>query len=294
MPGFKKIYIEITNRCNLACPFCAQGSRTKTSMDAAVFTEVLRRIQGATRFISLHVLGEPLLHREFGQLLAISGEQGMQVNLTTNGTLMGRHRHTLLTAPALRQINISLHGLAHMERGAAESHLQEMIDFVQEASRSTNLYISLRLWNLGTGESQADGGWNEWLLARLSSAFASPVLRADALRAERGIPLAPRVFLNPEPQFAWPQLSSPDLGRQGYCRGLRDHLAILVDGTVVPCCLDADGVLALGNIFSQSLDDLLAGPRASRMREGFGHQWLVEPLCRRCSYRLRFATTSQV
>jgi len=51
-------------------------------------------------------------------------------------------------------------------------------------------------------------------------------------------------------------------------------------------------VLVLGNIFSQSLGDILAGPRASRMREGFGHQWLVEPLCRRCSYRLRFSTTS--
>ena len=293
MPGFKKIYIEITNRCNLACPFCAQSSRAKTSMDAAAFAEVLRRIHGATRFISLHVLGEPLLHPEFGQLLALSGEQGMQVNLTTNGTLLGRHRHTLLTAPALRQINISLHGLAHLEREAAEAHLREMIDFAQEASRTTRLYISLRLWNLGAGESQEDGGWNEWLLERLGSAFALPAIRADALRAERGLPLAPRVFLNPEPQFAWPQLSSPDLGRQGYCRGLRDHLAILVDGTVVPCCLDAEGVLALGNIFSQSLDDILAGPRARRMDEGFGHQWLVEPLCRRCSYRLRFSTTSQ-
>ncbi|WP_319586679.1 radical SAM/SPASM domain-containing protein [uncultured Desulfobulbus sp.] len=293
MPGFKKIYIEITNRCNLACPFCAQSSRVKAFMAAAAFTEVLRRIHGATRFISFHVLGEPLLHPEFCQLLAISGEQGMQVNLTTNGTLLGRHRRTLLTAPALRQINISLHGLAHLEREAAEGHLQEMIDFAKEASRTTRLYISLRLWNLGTGKSQEGSGWNEWLLERLGSAFALPVIRADALRAERGLPLAPRVFLNPEPQFSWPHLSSPDLGRQGYCRGLRDHLAILVDGTVVPCCLDAEGLLALGNIFSQSLDDILAGPRARRMEEGFGHQWLVEPLCRRCSYRLRFSTTSR-
>ncbi len=292
MSGFKKIYIEITNRCNLSCPFCAQSSRAKTFMDVSAFSEVLRRIQGVTRFISLHVLGEPLLHPEFGHLLAISSEQGMQVNLTTNGTLLGRQRHTLLTAPALRQINISLHGLAHLQREAAEAHLREIIDFVQEASRANRLYISLRLWNLGAGESQKDGGWNEGLLERLSSAFARPTLRADTLRAERGLPLAPRIFLNPEPQFAWPHLSSPDLGRQGYCRGLRDHLAILVDGTVVPCCLDAEGVLALGNIFNQSLDDILAGPRARRMSEGFGHQWLVEPLCRRCSYRLRFSTTS--
>jgi radical SAM protein with 4Fe4S-binding SPASM domain len=78
------------------------------------------------------------------------------------------------------------------------------------------------------------------------------------------------------------------------CRGLRDHLAILVDGTVVPCCLDADGQVALGNIFRQPLVAILASPRALRLREGFGHQWLVEPLCRRCAYRQRFAATPAV
>ena len=294
MPGFKKIYIEITNRCNLACPFCAPSSRARTAMDAAAFAEVLRKIQGATRFIALHVLGEPLLHPEFGELLALSREHGLEVNLTTNGTLLARHRPALLTAPALRQINISLHGLGQLEREAAAAHLHEIIDFAREAGRTTRLYLSLRLWNLGAGESGENGGWNTYLLERLTTAFALPALRPDDLRAERGIPLAPRVFLNPEPQFAWPHPSGPDLGGRGYCRGLRDHLAILVDGTVVPCCLDADGVLALGNIFAQSLDDLLAGPRARRMSEGFGHQWLVEPLCRRCSYRRRFASSPRV
>jgi MoaA/NifB/PqqE/SkfB family radical SAM enzyme len=294
LSDFKKIYIEITNRCNLACPFCAQNSRAKVFMAAAAFAEVLRRIHGTTRFISLHVLGEPLLHPEFGQMLAISDEQGMQVNLTTNGTLLGQHRPTLLAAPALRQINISLHGLAQMEQAAADMHLREIIDFAQEASRTAALYLSLRLWNLGSGEGQGGEGWNEYLLEQLTAAFAIPRLRIAALRAERGIPLAPRVFLNPEAQFSWPQLSAPDLGRQGYCRGLRDHLAILVDGTVVPCCLDAESIIAFGNIFNQSLHDILTGPRARRMREGFGHQWLVEPLCRRCTYRLRFSAPGQV
>jgi len=287
--GLKKVYIEITNRCNLACPFCAASSRAQAAMPAAAFAEVLRTLTGVTRYISLHVLGEPLLHPEFDRLLALSHEHGMQVNLTTNGTLLGRHRHALRTAPALRQISLSLHGLAQLEQGTAEAHLREIIDFAQEASRATALYISLRLWNLRAGESGENSGWNAWLLQHLTTAFALPPLAIADLRSGRGLPLAARVFLNPEPPFAWPQPAGPDLGGRGYCRGLRDHIAILVDGTVVPCCLDADGRLALGNIFSQSLDDILAGPRARRMREGFGHQHLVEPLCRRCSYRLRFS-----
>jgi radical SAM protein with 4Fe4S-binding SPASM domain len=298
--GFKKIYIEITNRCNLACPFCARSSRPQASMEAQAFAEVLNRIHGVTRFIALHVLGEPLLHPEIDRILALSQEHGLQVNLTTNGALLGRHRHTLLAAPGLRQINFSLHGLAHLERGAAAAHLEEIIDFSLEASRGAGPYVSLRLWNLGAAASaaaaadtDAGAGWNDWLLGRLTAAFAAPPLGEGQLRAERGIPLAPRVFLNPDPQFAWPHPDGPDLGEHGHCRGLRDHLAILADGTVVPCCLDADGRLALGNIFNQTLADILAGPRARRMLEGFGHQQLVEPLCRRCSYRLRFSSPVQ-
>lgn len=297
--GFKKIYIEITNRCNLSCPFCARSSRPRTSMEAQAFAEVLNRIRGASQFIALHVLGEPLLHPEIEHILALCRQHGLQVNLTTNGTLLGRHRGALLAAPGLRQINFSLHGLAHLERGAAAGHLEEMIDFSLEASRATGPYVSLRLWNLGAASAAAAAdsdraaaaaGWNDWLLARLTAAFAAPLPGEGELRAERGIRLAPRVFLNPEPQFAWPHPDGEDLGGCGHCRGLRDHLAVLADGTVVPCCLDADGRLALGNIFNQSLADILAGPRARRMLEGFGHQRLVEPLCRRCSYRLRFSS----
>lgn len=254
-----------------------------------MFAEILEKLQGHTGFISLHVLGEPLLHPDFAQLLAISHHFGLQVNLATNGTLLNRHREALLTAPALRQISISLHSLAQVAQREADLYMEEILHFSQEASRSTPLYISLRLWNLGAVEDKKAMAWNDQLLERLTSAFGVSSLRGADLKAERGIPLAKRVFLNPEAQFAWPHLSAPDGGEYGYCRGLRDHLAILVDGTVVPCCLDAEGLLALGNLFQQSLAAILAGSRARKMREAFAHQWLVEPLCRRCTYRIRFS-----
>ena len=290
---FKKIYIEVTNCCNLVCSFCHRTGRAKAVMRPAVFAEILERLKGYTEFISLHVLGEPLIHPDFVELLAISHNFGLQVNLTTNGTLLARHRTSLLTAPALRQISISLHGLAQVEQRQADLYLDEILSFSKEASRSTSLYISLRLWNLRDGADEEAVAWNDRLLERLTAAFGVPALRGADLKAERGVPLAPRVFLNPEQQFSWPQPSASDRGGHGYCRGLRDHLAILVDGTVVPCCLDAEGVLALGNLRQQPLDAIVAGSRASRMLEGFAHQRLVEPLCRRCTYRLRFASATQ-
>lgn len=284
----KKIYIEITNRCNLACPFCLPCSRPLTDMPVAAFAEVLQKLRGHTRHLALHVLGEPLLHPQLERLLALCHEHGMQVNLTTNGTLLAHHRHILLGAPALRQISVSLHSLAPL-RSAAVAHLREIVGFALEASRMGRCYISLRLWNLGSEDQAGNRDWNEWLLAELAAAFALPRLDSQGLQAGRGVPLAPGVFLNPETGFSWPRASDPDLGGRGYCRGLRDHLAILVDGTVIPCCLDAEGTMALGNIFSQSVEAILSGPRARQMREAFDRQQLVEPLCRCCSYRLRFS-----
>ena len=293
MARFKKIYIEVTNGCNLACSFCPRSGRPRQYLTPAAFSRVLDDIQAHTNFICLHVLGEPLLHPDLAQLLAHCQAHGLQVNLTTNGTLLAGQQRTLLTAPALRQINFSLHSLAGV--AAADQRLAEILAFVREASRTTRLFLSLRLWNLQAGGAAAARAadealaWNDRLLAQLTAAFGVPPLRAEDLAAARGLALAPRVFLNPEPQFTWPHPSAPDLGGQGYCRGLRDHLAILVDGTVVPCCLDGEGRLALGNIFQFTLAEILAAPRARRMAEGFGHQRLVEPLCRRCTYRLRFA-----
>lgn len=290
MTLFKKIYIEVTNCCNLACSFCQHTNRPKRFMSTVVFAEILGKIRGYTGFISLHVLGEPLLHPDFAQLLAIAHHFGLKVNLTTNGTLLDQHRATLLSAPALRQVSISLHSLAQVHQQAADLYLEEIVRFAREASRSTPLYISLRLWNLPNGNNEESFSWNDWLLERLSTAFGVAAISAADLEAERGILLAPRVFLNPEQQFDWPHPSAPDRGLHGYCRGLRDHLAILVDGTVVPCCLDAEGVLALGNILQEPLAAVLGGSRARQMHEGFGHQRLVEPLCRRCTYRQRFAS----
>ncbi len=286
---FKKVYLEITNRCNLSCTFCRPTIRPAATMPAAMFAELLDRLRGHTQHLCLHVLGEPLLHPELPQLLDLTHAEGFQVNLTTNGSLLDRHGQALMAAPALRQISISLHSLPQMEALAAEAALETMLRFSRQAGATGRLWVSLRLWNLARDMDEATRAWNDRVLARLGEVFSLPVLPTGDLTACRGIELAPRIFLNPERQFAWPDPTAPEMARRGHCRGLRDHLAILVDGTVVPCCLDGDGVLVLGNLFRQSLADILAGHRARRMLAGFGNQHLLEPLCRRCSYRLRFS-----
>lgn len=281
MPRFKKIFVEITNRCNLACAFCQPSSRAAADMTPQAFATVLNRIAGHTDHLCLHLLGEPLLHPQLGELLEQCRFQRKRVNLTTNGTLLAQHGALLLESPALRQLNLSLHSLA----AAPPAALAAALDFAREASRGGRLLVSLRLWN----HTGADDPVETALLQRLATAYPQAPSLSDGPIPGQGLALAPRLFLSRQPPFVWPH-AAVEVGRRGRCRALRDHIGILVDGRVVPCCLDAEGDIVLGNLLSASLDEILATPRAVAMRDGFARHELVEALCRRCNYRLRFST----
>lgn len=289
MKKFKKIYIEITNRCNLSCSFCLRSSRPKVSMRPEDFARIIGQIKAFTSHIALHVLGEPLLHPDLGRLLADCQRHNLAVNLTTNGTLLPQNQALLLASPALRQVNISLHSAHEMKAGLSLSaYLAGIFEFIEQARAVRPIYISLRLWNLDETNAAASLQ-NHTLLRKIEEYFNLPRRLADALTPGHGILLAPNVFLSQNPRFAWPHAPAPELGNTGFCRGLRDHVAILVDGTVVPCCLDAEADIKLGNIHEQPFTEILSTPRASALHEGFSARRLVEPLCRRCSYRRRFS-----
>jgi len=257
-------------------------------MAAETFAVILDRIKGHTDHLCLHVLGEPLLHPELDLLLALCHQQNLRVNLTTNGTLLGQWQDTLLASPALRQVNISLHSFEEQANSNNLSvYLAGVLAVVHRLRVETETYVSLRLWNGGAEDGDRTTRRNNSILEGLETYFALPYRLAEVL-SERGVALAPRVYLSQAARFTWPHAPGPDQGGRGMCRGLKDHLAILVDGTVVPCCLDSEGDAELGNILARPLAEIIAAPRATAISQGFARQLVVEPLCRRCSFRQRF------
>lgn len=284
---FKKIFVEITNRCNLACDFCAATRRAKGDLSPAAFAALLPQLAPYTNHLSLHVLGEPLLHPDLPELFALCQQQGLRVNLTTNGTLLPRHSAMLLAAPALRQVNISLHSVSRHTGFTPAGYLRGVLAFAGRAA-AQGIYVSLRIWDLPSAPAESAVRRHEEVLARLEEFFALPEPLAARVTTGQGIRLAERIFLSRKELFVWPSLSAPDLGKRGTCRGLRDQVAILVDGTVVPCCLDAEGAIPLGNVFKEPFGEIVTGARAARISQGFRERQVVEPLCRRCSYRARF------
>ncbi len=276
-----RVYIEITNRCNLSCDFCHGTRRPLHTMTPSEFRILAQKLRGETSYLYLHVLGEPLLHPQLPELLAIAGDLDFRVCLVTNGTLLARQRETLLAAPALHKLSVSLHSFeGNGGVGDLEEYLQQVWDTCLPLSQR-GVLCALRLWNDGAAQR-----CNARVLDFLSGRIGQDVetLSRDA-RGNRT--LRSHLFLEQAERFDWPDLAAPASGAN-FCHGLTRQLAVLCDGTVTPCCLDSEGTIALGNLFTQTLPEILQSPRAAAMAAGFAARNPSEELCRRCGYARRF------
>lgn len=287
---FKKFYLEITSVCNLACSFCPPTERQKQYITLEEFSERLDQIKPHTDYIYLHVKGEPLLHPRIGKLLDISYEKGFKVNITTNGTLINKKREQLLNKPALRQINFSLHSFdGHIGSEDKEGYVKSILSFVREATSQSALIVSLRLWNLTQdNKKNMERQRNRELLEMIEKEFDLDYKIEEKVKPGSGIKIAERIYINQDYEFKWPALHEEEDDGKGFCHGLRNQAGILADGTVIPCCLDGEGVINLGNIKNHSFSEIIEMDRAKNIVEGFSRRVAVEELCRKCGYRKRF------
>lgn len=260
-------------------------------MSVTDFTHILEEIRPWTDYIYLHVKGEPLLHPKLPQLLAAAADYGFYVNITTNGTLLQEKQDILLEYP-VRQMNLSLHSFEandlHPFGMTFHEYIMSTIGFAKAFSPNHGI-TSFRLWNLSLEDmSDKDIIKNRFILDALTKAFKVEPPLNNHLSEHRGICLAAKTFLSFDKEFQWPDPKARDFGPEGSCHGLKSHIAILCDGTVVPCCLDGNGNIPLGNIQNQPLSEILEAPRSRYMLEGFRNHRISENLCRRCGYRTRF------
>lgn len=276
-----RVYIEITNRCNLACDFCHGTKRPLGTMPPEDFRRIAEKLRGETSYLYLHVLGEPLLHPQLKELLAIAGELGFRVCLVTNGTLLHKRREELLAAKSLHKVSVSLHSFeGNGGAGDLPAYLQQVWEVSLPLSER-GVLCALRLWNEGTAP-RLNGAVEAFLSQRIGRDVES--LPRDA-RGNRT--LRPNLFLERAERFGWPDLNAPESGAN-FCHGFTRQLAVLWDGTVTPCCLDSEGDIPLGNLLSQPLEEILQGERAAAMAAGFAARKPTEELCRRCGYARRF------
>lgn len=288
MKRFKKVYIEITNICNLTCNFCPETKRVQEHMTLERFEHVLKEVKPYTDYIYLHVKGEPLLNPKIEEFLYMGYKNGFNINITTNGTLLKKNIDKLIDKKSIRQINISLHSIeGNKSMKKNKEYMYDVLSVVKEFLRKTNIIVSLRLWNLEQ-DNNLNIHKNEDLLKIIEDEFSLDYKIKDILYPGRGIKLMDRLYLNQDLRFTWPSLSEKEDDGIGFCYGLRDQIGILVDGTVIPCCLDGEGILNLGNIMTTTFKDIIEGERAMNIYNGFSNRKAVEELCRKCGFRRKF------
>ena len=275
---FKRVYLEISNCCNLHCSFCPGTRRPPHRMTEEEFAFLLGRIKPWTDYVYFHLMGEPLFHPRLERFLTLAAEAGLRVILTTNGTLLPARQDVLLGAAALHKINVSLHAFEANELNMSFADYLDGCFSFGTAVRGEKIVV-YRLWN-GGGEDRR----NEEILRTMKRHFPGPWVKD-----RRGMRIGERVYLEYGEKFDWPDLSAEDTGDSVFCYGLRDQIGVLCDGRVVPCCLDHEGDLALGNLFEQELDQILELPRAKAISLGFAQGRAGEELCRKCGFaRSRF------
>lgn len=271
---YKKVYLEITNICNLDCFFCHKTKRQKKLLSVEEFTYLSEKIRPFTDYLYLHLMGEPLLHPLLGDFLGIAENLGFKTTIVSNGFLVDKRAEELLSHPPYK-VTFSLHSYEANETDISlKKYLSDIIDFCKKAEEKGTICV-LRLWN-GKGENRL----NDEIISELKKDFSFTENR-------KGFTLSKRIYLEFADMFVWPDNEAP---RQDvrFCMGLRDHLGVLSDGTVVPCCLDADGSIPLGNLFTEKLTDIVNSPRAKAIYEGFSQKRCAEEMCKHCQYATRF------
>lgn len=269
---FNKAYIEIINTCNLSCSFCPKTKRRPKAMSVDEFAFVLDKVLPLTKYIYLHVVGEPTTHPEFEKMIEEGVSKGAKITVTTNGTKMERLYNAVKDHP-IYKVNVSLTMI-----GGNDVDVKKYIELVAEyAEKLANIgiIVVLRLWNKGGND-----GKNEDALCVLRDRLGSFEF------SEKGsVKIKERLYIEGDDAFSW---DTEDEKPQGFCMALKDQFGVLSDGTVVPCCIDHDGEIKLGNIFEDDIEKILKSDRAVSLREGLKERKLVEKRCRHCGFNVKF------
>lgn len=272
--NFKKIYIEITNACNKNCSFCSKSTRKKVEMSPTDFEFIIMQVKNYTDYVYLHVKGEPLLHSRFEDIINICDKYNMNVNITTNGTFLPKQQEIIANSKCVRQINLSIHSLND------RNEINNILNSVNDIKKRKDIYFVYRYWTLKENLILKDNQ----ILDAITKHYNLSIEKQQEIEQNGNIKINKYTFINKDKEFVWPSLNNQICNETGYCYGLKTHIAILSDGTVVPCCLDAEGIINLGNIYKTKLEEILNSERTMNIINAFKNNKKFENLCKHCSF----------
>ena len=267
----KRIYLEITNCCNLNCPFCTEN-KGQRFLNLTEIDNYTNQIKEVCDYIYLHVLGEPLLHPNFDEILSMLDDKDINLQLVTNGTLLHKYPD-IFKHQCLRKLSISLHSINHLK---IDKQYFEVIDELINSNHQASL--ELRFYY----PSSLDDSLRTYLNSLYQRFNIKETSKTSSFK------LKDNTYIYFQEFFTWPNMNHPFISDIGKCHGLIDQLAILSNGDVSSCCLDPLGINALGNLKKNTLKDILNSKKYLDTVKALKDKKLILPLCQHCSYHNRF------
>lgn len=264
---FKKVYIEICNGCNLNCDFCIKNSRQVKYIKRDEYEYIINKIAGYTKEIYLHVLGEPLMHKDINYFIDYANNMGILVNITTNGYLINKIKDN----KNIHRLNISMHSFNSRYGIVIDEYIDNVFYVIDNLRDKT--FVSLRLW-VKTENTKK-------ILEYINKRYGTKILKIDN---NKKIKISNNLIIDSFHEFIWPDINNSYYNENGRCNGLIDHFGILSTGEIIPCCLDSKGIINLGNIYQDNLEDVFNSKLVKEMREGFLNNKKCQELCRHCGF----------
>lgn len=317
---FKRVHVELTNRCNFSCVFCpdARMTRPRGSMETALAKSALDQIAelDLAEKVTFHVMGEPLLHPDFFEILDYAHRVGLSVGLTTNGALLKPNTIVGLAERDLQQIDISLQSPDEESFRATRGtnmdftkYREGLIELLAAcAARANPPIFKIRIMTtrfakkmrrqlgipdfMGSSNALRDTvlEWSRLIydqldLDRRRLQRVEDNVRKIGVFGWNVIEISPNIFIETYLLTDWGNaFGDGDVieADRGYCFGMRDHFAVLYSGDVTLCCIDYEGKTAVGNLNESSLLDILSSPELEEIVRGFRRNRLVHPYCKQC------------
>lgn len=267
----KRIYLEITNSCNLDCPFCT-NNKGNNFLDINNIDNYLDQIKSYCNYIYLHILGEPLLHPNFNEILELLDKKDMYLQLVTNGTLLSKYP-VILNHKCLRKLSISIHSINNIN---INDDYFEYINYLIENNHNKN--IELRFYD--------KDNLSDTLIKYLNNLEAKYNFKYTS--KNNSFNLLDNIYIYFEELFNWPNINDEIISDNGYCHGAIDMLGINSNSDVTICCLDPYAYNRIGNLKENTLKEIIESDRYKEIVNGFKNRKVICDLCQRCTYRLRF------
>ena len=253
------------------------------------FDKLNLELKEFTTELAYHIVGDPLVLSNLDEYLNISSKHNLKVNITTTANNINKKHYETLLNPTIKQINFSINSYnANSHKKSLDEYLEPIIEFVKFAQKQKHEYfINFRIWNLDEENSAKE--FNLKVFNKINKAFDTSIDIKDVYKNRpKNIRIDRKIFFNFDEYFNWPNLENKEVSKTGFCYGLDSHFGVLSNGDVVPCCLDKDAIINLGNIEDNSLKNILTSKRVKDIQNGFKKDILVEELCQKCEYRTRF------